>query len=113
MPTGLLVLHPDTGQIIAAGQSSLSTLLSALYLDGLQYNTLDHLRQVIRVRCKKKDLKSFRIVAPAYYQRAGLSVVEVVLRTPLSGFVPIDLKLRPAYDTENPFEKIQIGAYSP
>lgn len=110
MPSGLLVTHPSTLQIIAVGKSPLTDLLVKVFKDGISYPALTKFYEKYTAKSLPRDLKSFETVGATWFQDTGLNMVKINIRPPLRESVPIAFDLSACYDDE-PFEHIVIGAY--
>jgi len=107
-PTGLLVTHEQTKQIVALGSAPTSKLLAGLFSSGIEYPSRDHFSQKVINKVKPNDLDSFRTKGKEYLKIGRLNLVEVTIKPPLSGALDITEDLKIA--TTNPFETIKLGS---
>jgi hypothetical protein len=108
MPSGLLVTHEMTRQVIALGASPLSSLLVSLFTKDFEMPVYEKFYPKMR-KSKAYDLKSFEELAPLWFEKAKLKFVKIIVHPPLSSFIPVAADLSVAYN-KVPFEKIQIVA---
>lgn len=110
MPSGLLVTHPSTLQIIAVGQSSLTDLLIKIFNVGVEYPALNNFYEKYTAKCLPKDIKSLDTIGKNWFHKISLNMIKINIRPPLHLTVPIAFDLRDCYDVE-PYEHIIVGAY--
>lgn len=106
-PSGLLVTHPLTRQVIAVGVSPLSDLLVRRFADGFSLVEVGTFNEKRTLVAKPRDIESFEQVAPIWFRRARMTFVKIEIQAPLSGSVPVAQDLRAQY-TGEPFEKILL-----
>lgn len=109
MPSGLLVTHEMTCQVIALGASSLSTLLLDLFTKEFEFPVYTKFLEKRMTISGAYDLGSFETLAPLWFDRAKMLFSRIVVQAPLSSFIPVAADLSAAYN-KPAFEKIQIIA---
>lgn len=100
VPTGVLVIHPTTKNVVARGQNSLSDMLCRLYTDGFKVPTKDRFDMPIVLSYAGYDPVNFEKLMPLHCATAGLQLASMPVSTPLPEILRVTKALTLAEDGE-------------
>lgn len=100
VPTGLLVIHPVTKNVVARGQNSLSDMLCNLYTKGFKVPTKDRFDMHIVLSYLGYDPVNFEKLMPLHCATACLQLASVQVSTPLPEILRVTKTLTLAEDGE-------------
>lgn len=111
MPSGLLVVHPATSKVVAvASQSPLTAVALKIFNEGAEVGENGMFMELKILKSRAGDVDSFESVGTKYLSQARLQMRRIDIRAPLGQFIPVTSDLTAAYDQDQPFERIIIGA---